>query len=131
MYEQQSWTGVSQNLDTTGTVSMSIGETYPVYPDSPEYKVYPKIKRPISFPFIKNEFDACVSVTEPCGQLTNPVDLVQELNEKVSTVESPRILTPIQAYELALNTLKTFENKWEAYVKEEARLLSVFDEDED
>ncbi len=53
------------------------------------------------------------------------------LNETVSSVESPRILTPVQAYELALNALKTFENKWDAYVKEEARLLSVFDEDEE
>ncbi len=44
---------------------------------------------------------------------------------------SPRILTPIQAYDLALNTLKTFENSWKEYVREEARLLSVFDEDED
>jgi hypothetical protein len=128
---EQSWTGVYQNIDTTGTVSTSIGETDSVYPDSSEYEIYPKIKRPISFPFITKEFDACVSLTEPCGQLTVPVDLVQVLNEKASTVESPRILTPIQAYELALNTLKTFETKWEAYVKEEARLLSIFDEDED
>lgn len=127
----QNWTGISLSIDTTGTISTSIEETYPVYPDSSEYEIYPKIKRPISFPFTTKEFDVCATLTEPCGQLTNPVDLVQELNEKVSTAESPRILTPIQAYELALNTLKTFENKWENYVKEEARLLSVFDEDED
>jgi hypothetical protein len=39
-------------------------------------------------------------------------------------------ITPIQAYELALDTLKTFENKWDTYIKEEARLLFIFDRED-
>lgn len=42
----------------------------------------------------------------------------------------PRILTPNQAYELALETVRTFEEKWDAYVQNEARLLSIFDQEE-
>lgn len=42
-----------------------------------------------------------------------------------------RILTPVQAYKVAINALNTFERKWDVYVKEQARLLSVFDEDEE
>lgn len=53
------------------------------------------------------------------------------LNETVSSGESLRILTPVQAYKVALNALNTFERKWDVYVKEQARLLSVFDEDEE
>ena len=49
----------------------------------------------------------------------------------VTTVRTPRIITHTQAYEIALNTLRTFEDKWDAYVQEEARLQSIFDEDED
>jgi len=37
-------------------------------------------------------------------------------------------LTPIQAHKLALDTLKNFEDKWNAYVKEEARQETVFDD---
>lgn len=53
------------------------------------------------------------------------------INATVTTERTPRIITPTQAYEIALNTLRTFEDKWNAYVQEEARLLSIFDEDED
>lgn len=46
-------------------------------------------------------------------------------NVTVTTERSPRIITPIQAYELALNALRTHEDKWNAYVKEEASVTSV------
>lgn len=128
---EQSWTGVFQNTDITRSPSPFIGKTFLGGSDYAEQDNYPKIKKHINIPFTGEMIDGCVSVTEMCGQFTVPVDLVQVLNENISTVESPRILTPIEAYELSLNTLKTFENKWDAYVKEEARLLSVFDEDED
>ncbi len=52
-------------------------------------------------------------------------------NATVTTERTPRIITHTQAYEIALNTLRTFEDKWNAYVTEEARMLSIFDEDED
>jgi len=128
---EQSWTGVFQNTDITQSPSPFIGETFLGDSDYAEQDNYPKIKKHVKIRFTAEMIDACISVTEMCGQFTVPVDLVHVLNEKVSTVENLRILTPIQAYELALNTLKTFENKWDLYVKEEARLLSVFDEDED
>ena len=44
--------------------------------------------------------------------------------------ETPRVLTPMQAYELALSTLKSYEDEWNAYIEKEARLLSVFDEED-
>lgn len=51
-------------------------------------------------------------------------------NATVTTERTPRIITPIQAYKIALDTLRTFEDKWNAYVQEEARQLSILDEDE-
>lgn len=53
------------------------------------------------------------------------------INATVTTERTPRIITHTQAYEIALNILRTFEDKWNVYVQEEARLLSIFDEDED
>jgi len=53
-------------------------------------------------------------------------------NKTVSIEEKgSRILTPIQAYEVALKTLRVNEAKWNAYVQEEARILSVFDDEEE
>lgn len=51
-------------------------------------------------------------------------------NATVTTERTPRIITPIQAYKIALDTLRTFEDKWNTYVQEEARRLSILDEDE-
>lgn len=44
--------------------------------------------------------------------------------------EESRVLTPSQAYHLALSVLEDYEKERDAYLKEEARLLSIFDEDE-
>lgn len=53
-------------------------------------------------------------------------------NETVTSGKSiTQLISPIQAYELALDILRTFENKWDAYIQEEARLLFIFDEEED
>lgn len=53
-------------------------------------------------------------------------------NETVTSGKSiTRLISPIQAYELALDTLRTFETKWDSYIQEEARLLFIFDEEED
>lgn len=53
-------------------------------------------------------------------------------NETVTSGKSiTQLISPIQAYELALDTLRNFENKWDAYTQEEARLLFIFDEEED
>ena len=53
-------------------------------------------------------------------------------NETVTSEKSiTRLISPIQAYELALDTLRIFEKKWDDYIKEEARLLSIFEEEED
>ena len=74
----------------------------------------------ISCIFERLTVSANIDLTSSCGA-----------NATVTTERTPRIITPIQAYEIALNTLRTFEDKWNAYVKEEARLQSIFDEDED
>ena len=47
-------------------------------------------------------------------------------NEKTRVV-----ISPMEAYKLALNALESFEDAWSAYVEEEARYLSAFDEEED
>jgi hypothetical protein len=52
-------------------------------------------------------------------------------NATVTTERTPRIITSTQAYEIALNTLRIYEDKWNVYVQEEAKLQSIFDEDED
>lgn len=53
-------------------------------------------------------------------------------NQSVTSEKSiPLLLTPIQAYEIALDILRSFEDKWEAYVQEEAKVQSIFDEDDD
>jgi len=39
-----------------------------------------------------------------------------------------KTITNIQAYKIALDTLKTFEDKWKTYIKEEDRRMSAFDE---
>ena len=53
-------------------------------------------------------------------------------NETVTSEKSiTRLISPIQAYELALDTLRIFEKKWDDYIREEARLLFIFDEEED
>lgn len=52
-------------------------------------------------------------------------------NETVTSGKSiTRLISPIRAHEFALDTLRTFENKWDAYIREEARLLFIFDEEE-
>jgi hypothetical protein len=53
------------------------------------------------------------------------------INATLTTERTPQIITPIQAYEIAISTLRIYEDKWNAYVKEEAKLQSIFDEDED
>ncbi len=63
------------------------------------------------------------------ANISLPTSSIENATE--SSIESPRILTNIQAYELALNALRTFEDEWKAYVQEEARLLSIFDEEND
>ena len=40
-------------------------------------------------------------------------------------------ITSIQAYDLALDTLKSFEEMWGAYVEEEASNFSAFDEEDE
>jgi hypothetical protein len=42
-----------------------------------------------------------------------------------------QLISPIRAHAFALDTLRTFENKWDAYIREEARLFFIFEEDSD
>lgn len=39
-----------------------------------------------------------------------------------------KIITSVQAYNLSLDTLKLFEQKWRSYAQRDTKLLSVFDE---
>ena len=53
-------------------------------------------------------------------------------NETVTNIGSiSRIISPKQAYGLALDTLKNFEDKWDLFAQKEAKRLFVFDEEKD
>ncbi len=73
---EQSWTGVSQNIDRSITAPLSVEKPHLNYQYSPEYDIpTKKIKKQINvlrFPLEK--IDACVSVTELCGEFTHHID---------------------------------------------------------
>ncbi|MCB0179750.1 MAG: hypothetical protein KDI62_16070 [Anaerolineae bacterium] len=54
-------------------------------------------------------------------------------NETIITAEEvhSKVLSHKEAYKLALATLQTFEDEWNKYLDEEARDLSVFEEEDE
>lgn len=63
----------------------------------------------------------------------NVVWTVREIiNETVLLEEKPRKkITPKQAYQLALKVAEDFDKKWSSYVEEDARFMSLLDDEGD
>ena len=58
-----------------------------------------------------------------------PFDI--EDNTLTADEKTSVMISPMQAYRLALDALESFEDAWSAYVEEEARYSSAFDEEDD
>jgi len=95
-------------------------------PDFGPNQIESQIRLPIGYHYPpKSEIETIVVSTDVDYPLC--ID-----NQSVTSEKSiPLLLTPVQAYEIALDILRSFEDKWEAYAQEEAKVQSIFDEDDD
>ena len=76
-----------------------------------------------------NDFVALMSPW-PFGIVTATTIATIELIGQATTMKSaPTQVSISEAFQIALGTLKTFRKKWDAYIDQEAKLYSAFDED--
>lgn len=88
-------------------------------------------------PAIREVHDANVpqfsSILSEYGKLYHDMELARvDLHYRVQFATNlPRIVTISQAHRFAQKSLEEYEAKWEVFEEEEAKLSSLFDEEED
>lgn len=73
-------------------------------------------------PCVKCEKDPCEE--DECGVICKweLEDKIEELKERIKEVNKlPKSITPVQAYKFALEHLKSFEEEWNKFVKDDVK----------
>jgi hypothetical protein len=76
-----------------------------------------------------NDFVALMSPW-PLGIVTaTTIARIELIGQAVTMKSAPNLVSIREAFQIALGTLKAFREKWDAYIEQEAKVYSAFDED--